>query len=61
MDGDRTRPTLNAPIKTIKVTIVSGQADDVGFVGGTAVTDVLNACTRVNRVSAPRNTNMVFA
>lgn len=45
--------TFVAPIKTIKVTIVSGQADDVGFVGGTLVTDFPEMCRRVGIVTAP--------
>jgi len=45
--------TFNAPIKTIKLTIVSGQADDIGYVGSMLVTDVAPACRRVSAVVAP--------
>jgi hypothetical protein len=45
--------TFPAEIKSIRVTIVAGQADDIGYVGGKLVTDVAPACARVSRVTAP--------
>ncbi len=44
--------TFDNPIKTIRVTIVSGQADDIGYVGSLLVTDVAPACARVGAVTA---------
>lgn len=45
--------TFSAAIKTIKVTIVSGQADDIGYVGNLLVTNILPSCAGVGSVVAP--------
>lgn len=41
---------FSAPIDTIKVTIVDGQADDIGFVGSRQVTDAKPVCGGVGSV-----------
>ncbi len=44
--------TFDEPIDEICVTIVSGDADDIGYVGSLQVTDVPPRCARVGRVQA---------
>lgn len=44
---------FSAPITEIRVTIVEGDADDIGFVGGQRVTDVRPQCAGVGGVQAP--------
>lgn len=44
---------FSQPIEDITVTIEGGQADDIGFVGGTLVTDVKPSCGGVGAVQAP--------
>ena len=44
---------FGAPIKEIHVTIVGGRADDIGFVGGLLVTNVVPQCSDVATVVAP--------
>jgi hypothetical protein len=39
------------PIASLKLFIVSGQADDIGYVGSRLVTDVAPACARVSAVT----------
>ena len=45
--------TFEQSISEICVTIVSGDADDIGYVGGLQVTDAPPRCARVGRVQAP--------
>jgi hypothetical protein len=45
--------TFARPIQSLKVTIVDGQADDIGFVGSLQVTDTPSPCSRVGAVVAP--------
>lgn len=45
--------TFAQPIKTIKVTIVDGQADDIGYVGNLLVTTIEPSCAAIGSVSAP--------
>jgi hypothetical protein len=42
-----------SPIDSIRVTVVDGDADDIGFVGTLLVTDVKPRCAGVGRVLAP--------
>lgn len=44
---------FSQPIQDIKVTVVGGQADDIGYVGGTLVTDIKPSCRGVGAVQAP--------
>jgi hypothetical protein len=41
------------PIRSLKVTIVSGQADDIGYIGSTLVTTVPSPCQDVGQVLGP--------
>jgi len=45
--------TFPDPISDIRVTIVSGTADDIGFVGSLQVTDAPPSCANVGSVQAP--------
>jgi hypothetical protein len=45
--------TFSAPIESLRVTIVAGRADDIGYVGDLLVTDVKPACADVGTVVAP--------
>lgn len=44
---------FSAPIQDLKVTVVGGQADDIGYVGGLLVTNVAPRCAGVSAVVAP--------
>jgi hypothetical protein len=44
--------TFAQPIQTI-ITIVDGQADDIGYVGGMLVTSVVPSCSSIGSVVAP--------
>lgn len=44
---------FSAPIQDIKVTVVGGQADDIGYVGSLLVTNVAPRCGGVSAVVAP--------
>lgn len=44
---------FSAPITELRVTIVEGDADDIGFVGSLLVTDVRPRCAGVGGVQAP--------
>jgi len=44
---------FSQPIEDITVTIEGGQADDIGYVGGTLVTDVKPSCAGVGAVPGP--------
>ncbi len=45
--------TFGAPIQDIQVIIESGQADDIGYVGNTQVTDTKPMCAAIGEVTAP--------
>lgn len=44
---------FSAPIEELRVTIVGGQADDIGFVGGRLVTNSVPRCAGISSVVAP--------
>lgn len=45
--------TFDRPVRTVKLTIVGGQADDIGYVGSTLVTSILPSCAGVGAVVSP--------
>ena len=45
--------TFGSPIQSIQVIIESGQADDIGYVGNTQVTDTKPMCAAIGEVTAP--------
>lgn len=47
------RRTFAGPIQSLKVTIVEGQADDIGYVGSLQVTDTPPQCARIGIVQTP--------
>ncbi len=45
--------TFQKPVRTVKLTIVGGQADDIGYVGNTLVTSIQPSCAGVGAVVSP--------
>lgn len=44
---------FSAPIQELRVTVVGGQADDIGFVGSRLVTNSVPRCAGISSVGAP--------
>src|SRR5256885_12810946 len=44
--------TFAQPIQSLKLYIVAGRADDIGYVGGTLVTSVAPSCADVGTVTS---------
>jgi hypothetical protein len=52
-EADIITETFDKPIKSVKATLVSGQADDIGFIDGVQVTDAKTPCSAVGDVLGP--------